>query len=160
VVGFVPPGGDWTAVDRGQSDYIDVVTRVANAREGCADGHGNARTPEGIVRWLRHEPGIAPITPRPVTIGGLSGVVVDIRMRSDWTTTCPWSQGFPAQQVFTGLAPSPAKLNHAAYPGRAVMRLYLLQYKRGTLAIEIEDVGDEKLAAYSAVVKTFRFALR
>jgi len=38
------------------------------------------------------------------------------------------------------------------------MRLYLLHYRRGTLGIEIDEVkGASKLAAYSNVVRTFRF---
>ena len=159
VFGLVPPGADWRAVDKGQSDYVDVFTSIATAREGCADGHGSIHTPEGFVRWLRHEPGIAMNNLTPVTIGGLSGVVVDLRMRKGWKKTCAWSLGLPAQQVLTGLPPSPAGLNHALYPGRAVMRLYLLHYKRGTLGIEVDEVsGDTKLPTYSAVVKTFRFA--
>ena len=39
-----------------------------------------------------------------------------------------------------------------------VLRLYLLSYRHGTLAIVISEVsGDSKLDAYSAVVKTFQF---
>jgi hypothetical protein len=80
-------------------------------------------------------------------------------MRKGWKKTCPWSQGFAAQQVLTGLPPSPAELNHALYPGRAVMRLYLLNYRHGTMGIEVDEVsGDSKLPTYSAIVKTFRFA--
>ena len=159
VFGLVPPGGDWQAVDSGQSDYLDVITSIATAREGCADGHGSIHTSEGFVRWLRHEPGIALTNLTPVTIGGLSGVVVDLRMRKDWKKTCPWSHGIPAQQALTGLPPSPSELNHSMLPPPMVMRLYLLHYQHGTLGIEVDEVsGDSKLDSYSAVVKTFRFA--
>ena len=158
VFGLVPPGGDWQAVDTGQSDYLDVITSIATARDGCADGHGSIHTPEGFARWLRHEPGIALTNLTPVTIGGLSGVVVDLRMRKDWKKTCPWSHGIPAQQALTGLPPSPSELNHSMLPPPMVMRLYLLHYKHETLGIEIDEVsGDSKLDSYSAVVKTFRF---
>jgi hypothetical protein len=158
VFGLVPPAGDWQAVDSGQSDYIDVITNVTTALEGCADGHGTARTPEGFVSWLQHEPGVALSNVAPVSIGGLSGTVVDIRMRKGWRKTCPGSHGVPAQQVITGLPPSPSRLNHGLYPEPMVMRLYLLHYKRGILGIEVdEDSGDAKLPTYSAIVKTFRF---
>ena len=107
-------------------------------------------------------PGFAPFVPRPATIGGLSGVVVDLTMRKDFKQPCPWSRGLPAQQVLTGLPPSPDQLNHSIgppAPRRMVMRLYLLHYKHGTLGIEIDDVrGDSRLATYSAVVNTFHFA--
>jgi hypothetical protein len=158
--GLIPPGGDPTAVDIGASDYINVDTSITTGNGRCGDGHGTARTPEAFVRWLRHEPGVAPFTPRPARVGGLSGVVVDLRMRKDFIETCQWSGGSPAQQVLTGLPPSPDILNHSLTPGHAVMRLYLLHYKHGTLGIEIDDVRDDaRLATYTKVVGTFRFAL-
>ena len=160
--GLIPPGGDYTAVDIGQSDYINVATRITTGNGRCADGHGTARTPEEFVRWLRHEPGFAPFTPKSVTIGGLSGYALDLTLGKGFKQACPWSRGFPGQQVLTGLSPSPTQLNHSLggpVPRQLVMRLYLLHYKGGTLGIEVDDVrGDARLAAYSAVVKTFHFA--
>jgi hypothetical protein len=39
------------------------------------------------------------------------------------------------------------------------MRLYLLDYNGATLGIEIDEVdGGDRLDAYSAIVKAFRFA--
>ena len=162
-VAFVPPGGDWTrtAVDNAKTDYIMVATSIATSREGCADGPSKIRTPTAFARWLQHEPGLTTTRPDPVAVGGLSGVVVDIRMRKDWTKTCPWSHGVPAAQVLWGLAPSPTGFAQGTIPQPMVMRLYLLIFLHGTLGIEIYEVsGDEKLDAYSAVVKTFRFAGR
>jgi serine/threonine-protein kinase len=162
--GLIPPGGDYTGVNAGQSDYINVATSITTGNGRCGDGHGTARTPEEFVRWLRQQPGFAPFVPRPVTIGGLSGVVVDLTMRRNFRQPCRWSRGLPAQQVLTGLPPSPDQLNHsigAPAPRRMVMRLYLLRYKHGTLGIEIDDVrGDSRIAGYSGVVKTFHFAPR
>ena len=153
---LIPPGGDFQAVDIGKSDYINVFPQITTARAGCADGRGSARTPEEFVRWLSREPGLAPFRAVPVTIGGLDGFVVDLRMRKDWTATCPWSQGIPVQQILTG----PDGLAHGLLPQPLVMRLYLLRYQGGTLGIEIDEVeGSSKLDEYSAVVETFRFAL-
>ena len=145
-------------VDNAKTDYIIVATSIATSREGCADGPSKIRTPTAFARWLQHEPGLTTTGPDPVAVGGLSGVVVDIRMRKGWTKTCPWSPGAPAAQVLWGLAPSPTGLAQGVIPQPMVMRLYLLNYRHGTLGIEIYEVsGDAKLAAYSAVVKTFRF---
>ena len=161
VFGLVPPGGDWSAVDQGHSDYIDVETSIATAREGCADGHSTIHTPTAFADWLAHEPGLTTTRPAGATVGGLSGVVVDIRMRKGWTQTCRWSQGVPAAQVISGLRPSPTGLMHGMLPQPMTMRLYLLGYRHGTLGIEIDEVkGAEKLDAYSAVVKTFHFKAR
>jgi hypothetical protein len=159
--GLIPPGGDFNAVDTGQSDYVDVFTSIATAREGCADGTGSVHTPGAFVHWLEHEPGLVVTKPVPVSIGGLSGFVVDIRMRKDWTRTCRWSQGVPAAQILTGRSPSPGGLAHGMLPQPMVMRLYLLAYKGGTLGIEVDEVkGSSKLATYSRVVRSFRFTLR
>jgi tRNA A-37 threonylcarbamoyl transferase component Bud32 len=160
-VGLVPPGGDFNAINIGKSDYINVDTSIATAREGCADGPSKIHTPSAFARWLAHEPGLVTTKPAPVTVGGLSGVVIDIRMRKEWKKTCPWSQGVPAAQVLTGLDPSPGMLAHGMLPQPMVMRLYLLNYRHGTLDIEVDEVrGSSKLASYSRVVRTFRFKLR
>jgi serine/threonine-protein kinase len=160
-VGLIPPGGDYSSVDTGGSDYIDVFTSIATGNGRCGDGHGTIHTPEGFVGWLKKQPGFAPFTAKPVTIGGLSGVVVDLRFRHGFMKTCPWSGHFPAQQVLTGLPPSPNNLNHSLPPGHAVMRLYLMHYKHGTLAIEIDDVRDDsRLAIYTKLVESFRFKVR
>jgi tRNA A-37 threonylcarbamoyl transferase component Bud32 len=157
-VGLIPPGGDYSSVDFGGSDYIDVFTSIATGNGRCGDGPGTVHTPEGFVRWLKQQPGFAPFTPIPVTVGGLSGVGVDLRFRRGFTKKCPWSGPLPGQNVLTGLPPSPDNLNHSLPPGHAVMRLYLLHYKQGTLGIEIDDVRDDsRLAVYKKVVESFRF---
>jgi hypothetical protein len=156
--GLIPPGGDFRAVDDGASDYLDVFTSIATGNGRCADGHGSIHAPEGFIRWIRSQPGFAPIDPKPVTVGGLSGFVVDLRIPKTFTQSCPWSRGLPAQQAITGLPPSPDRMNHSLVAHTMVMRLYLLHYKGGTLAIEIDDVrGDSRLAGYDKVVRSFRF---
>jgi hypothetical protein len=158
VFGLVPPGSDWDAVDIGQADYILAETHIATSREGCADGPSRIRTPAAFAQWLAQEPGLQTTKPAPVTVGGLSGLVVDIRMRKDWKKTCKWSHGLPAAQVLWGLPPTPKELAHGMIPQPMVMRLYLLAYRGGTLGIEIDEVrGSSRLAAYSAVVNSFRF---
>jgi serine/threonine protein kinase len=156
--GLIPPGGDFSAVDTGGSDYIDVFTSIASANGRCPDGNGIFHTPEMIIGWVRTQPGIAPFTARPASIGGLTGYVVDLRLHRGFTAKCFWSGPFPGQQAITGLGPSPDGLNHSLPPGHAVMRLYLLHYGRGTLAIEMDDVRDDaRLAEYDRVVRTFKF---
>ena len=160
VFGLIPPGGDWTAVDIGGSDYVNVFSSIATGNGRCGDGHGSIHTPEAFLQWLRGQEGIAPFRPQPASVGGLTGFVVDLRMRQGFTKPCPWSHGMPAQQVLTGLPPSPDSLNHGLIPRPMVMRLYLLHYKGGTLGIEIDDVrGDARMKSYDDVVKSFRFTL-
>jgi len=155
--GLYPPGGDFNSLDSGFSDRVDAFTSIATAREGCEPGTGAFHTPEAFVRWLQGEPGLAPFTPKKATVGGLSGFVVDLRIRSGYKRACPDSNGLPVQQILTGLAPSPTGLAFGISPPNT-MRLYLLHYKKGTLGIAVTDVrGDSRLEAYDKVVHTFRF---
>jgi serine/threonine protein kinase len=159
-VGFVPPGGDWNAVDPGKSDYLGIFRSIAAARPGCAEGQSAIQTPARFVRFLEQSPGLSTTRPLPVTIGGLSGYVVDLRMRAGFKMTCPYSQHMPTVQVITSRAPGLTGLAHNVAPRPFAMRLYLLRYRGGTLGIEIDEVsGSSKLDAYSAVVKSFRFKL-
>jgi hypothetical protein len=159
--GLVPPGGDWSnnALDNGETDRISVLTRVAPTGSPCGDDAAPVRSAAAYVRWLVNNPALTVTSPKPVTLGGLSGFAVDLRVRPGWTMTCPWSHGQPAAQMIHGVLPSNPDYIDAVLPGKFVMRLYLLDYKHATLAIEIAEVaGSSKLDAYSAFVKTFRFA--
>jgi hypothetical protein len=159
VAGWVPPGGDWQGVDPGKSDYLGVFTSIATARPGCPDGASTIHTPAAFLAWLQRNPALTVSSRETVDVGGLRGYVVDLRMREDWKKTCPWSRGVPAAPVLTGLPPSPTGLAHGMLPQPMVMRLYLLAYHGGTLGIEVDALlGPAKLAAYSRVVDSFRFA--
>ena len=90
-----------------------------------------------------------------VSVGGLSGLVADLRLARGWTKTCIYSDGLPVQPLITGLGVS--GLDHNVIPG-SVTRLYLLDYLQGALAIEVVDIKDANhLASYSRLVRTLRF---
>jgi hypothetical protein len=99
-------------------------------------------------------PGLVTSTPEPVTIGGLSGLVMDISMAPDWTGTCFYSTE-PVVQLMGGVAPS--EFDHAIVGGLA-MRLYLLDRGDSTLAVEVGDwSAGANLDAYSELVEQFEF---
>ena len=155
-VGFVPPGGDWQAVDPEQSDYIGVFTSI-RGNPNCDGKPVGVQTPSAFVAMLRGDPRVRVTQQAAATIGGLHGYV--LTMRDAGTTSCPWSQGKPAAPVIAGLAPTPTGMAHEVPPPPGFMRLYLLGYKRGTLGIEVDEIkSGSKLDAYSAVVRSFRFA--
>ena len=156
--GLVPPGGDWSAIDAEKSDALIVIKHVAAARGPCIDPPSAISTPAAYVQSLVRNPALKVSRPAAVTIGGLSGFVVDLRIRETWKKACPWSHGQPYVQTITDLAPKLSQLDHGVIPQPMVMRLYLLGYRGGTLGIEVDALqGSAKLDAYSAVVKTFRF---
>jgi hypothetical protein len=56
---------------------------------------------EELANWLATSPGLITTAPVPVTVGGLEGFRVDIRLDPAWTGTCPWSEGKPVREFFT-----------------------------------------------------------
>ena len=69
---------------------IVAATRADNCSEVQDPDAGT--TAEEIVAALPR-PGVTVSTPVPVTIGGLSGLRVDLALDNGWTTPCPWSRG-------------------------------------------------------------------
>jgi hypothetical protein len=115
-------------------------------------------TPAGYVQSLERDPALAVTPPRGITIGGLSGLVVDVRLRATWKKPCPWSNGAPAALALIGVPPASRGVAHNVTPLPMAMRLYLLAYKGGTLGVEVDAVnGPAKLAAYDRVVRSFTF---
>jgi hypothetical protein len=153
---LVPPGYTLAGMNSGTSDYIGVDTSVA-APNGCNPGTapGVDETVSGIASWIVSNPGLVTPQPQAVSVGGLQGVVLDVRMAKTWTGTCPYSNGMPLVPLITGVGTS--SLDHSLIAGLAI-RLYLLKGPLGTLAIEIVDVQDAgHLDAYSKIVESFHF---
>jgi hypothetical protein len=155
---LLPPGYDHAGVDAGTSDFIGVYTSVVLDRADCVEGpvYGVGSTPQAFAAGIAKRPGIIATTPKPATISGLTGLVLDLKIDPTWTKTCPYSNGVPVVPVIEGQPPT--QVEHNVIP-KQVMRLYLLPYDKGTLAIEVEDVssGGSHLAAYSKIVDQFRF---
>ena len=137
---LLPPGASLGGVDAGTSDYIGVYTQVApNPACGPRD-----LTPGEIASCIATNPDLETTEPTPADIGGLSGFVLDV-------TLAAGTDGGP---LMVGVAPS--GLDHGLIPGLTI-RLYLLALGNGSLAIEVDDVGDPNLADYSGLVGTFVF---
>jgi hypothetical protein len=153
---LVPPRGNLPGVNGGTSDFIGIYTSVA-APNGCEDGtaQGVLATPAGYRSWAVRQPGFRNPRFRSVSVGGLSGVVADLRLPRGWSKTCIYSDGLPVQPMITGLGVS--SLDHNVLPGQ-VTRLYLLDYLEGALAIEVVDIKDaHHLPEYTRLVRLLRF---
>jgi hypothetical protein len=153
---LTPPAFDLEGVDAGTSDFIGVYGSVA-APAGCDPGYaaGVPISVPGMASWLMTNPAFEAPRPRQTTVGGLSGVVVDLRMAADWQTACPYSNGRPVAPMIVGVGRS--GLDHNVMGGQAT-RLYLLDHGGEVLAIEVVDVKDAgHLDAYSHVVDTMEF---
>jgi hypothetical protein len=154
---LVPPGFDLAGVDTGGSDYIGIYTSVLAANVDCTESEqpNVERTAAALAAEFAHRPGLTTTTPTPVSIGGLEGLVLDIRLADGWTQTCPYSGGNPVMPLIRGVPPS--DLDHPIGPG-IIVRLYLLDRSGSTLAVEVGDLsGGTHLDGYSSVVDELHF---
>jgi hypothetical protein len=158
---FLAPGADIGLLGPGGAEYIGVYTSVRATNRKCSteeeadsDEPGVGHTPEALAAEFQARPGLAITTPTAVTIGGLSGLVMDISMTPGWTGRCFYADA-PAVQLLGGADPS--AFEHGIDPN-LTMRLYLLARGEESLAIEIADYADgANLDAYSAIVAQFVF---
>lgn len=151
---LIPPGGTMDGVDAGTSDYIGIYSSIA------LDGPCTGPTPDvhganAMAAFLSKQPEFATTTPRTVTVGGLTGVVFDIRLARSWKTGCIDPGGPPNANLMSGLPPS--DFDHGL-GGTLVIRLYLLGHGSDVLAIEVDNLsGGGGLNGYDVVVKSLRF---
>ena len=155
---LLPPGQLLAGVNPGTADYIGVYTSVYPVKPGpdCSTPDGDITTPAQYLSWLQRNRGLTVTAAHPVTVGGLSGKVADVRLSKSARSVCKGDDK-PSVSFEAGATPTSSDLVHGITKGTAV-RLYLLAYQGGTLAIEIDDVKDAgHLDSYSKVAQTFNF---
>lgn len=156
---LVPARGDLPGVNAGTSDFIGVYTSIAAEARSC-NSHPAleiAPHPADIARWIRGQDGLLSKQPHPVVIGGLKGVSIDFALAKGAGLHCP---GYAPPYFPILFGRSPSSLDHGMIPG-LTWRLYLLAFRNGTLAIEVNDLAHGKhLAEYTALVKHLRFSGR
>jgi hypothetical protein len=159
---FLAPDYTIAGMDAGDNvEDIAVLTsvRAENRRCGTAaqaesDEPGVAHTPEAMAAEFQARPGLRTSTPQAVSIGGLTGLVMDIRMAPGWTGKCYYWPD-PVVQLIAGVRPS--EFEHPVIAG-LTMRLYLLARGTSTLAVEVDDFSDgAHLDRYSKIVDGFAF---
>ena len=139
-------------------DYVAIAASVAPLSPTCSGeaAAGVKLTAAAIAKWMTKQPGLKTTAPKAVSVGGLKGVVLDVRLADGWKKSCPYANGAPMVPLIRGLAPS--DFDHSMIPGLAI-RQYLLDDAGAVLGIEVDDVtGGSHLDQYSDVVDTFRFA--
>jgi hypothetical protein len=121
----------------------------------AAPGVGNQ--PTAIATWITQQHGLVTKKPRPVVVGGLKGVSIDVVLAKGSGLHCP-GYAPPYFPILYGLSPS--GLDHGVIPG-LTWRLYLLRFRSGTLAIEVNDLAHGRhLAEYAALVRKLKFSVR
>lgn len=135
--------------------------RAASQAETCPTspepGIGGSSTE--LATWIRERPGLDVSAPRLVSVGGLRGVEIDVRIRDGWAFSCPFANGIPSVPLLTG---ADGALRWVV-AGSERLRLSLLDVPGGgTVVVDIDAfVGAEweaLLAAARPVVASMSFA--
>lgn len=157
----VPPSGSLDGIDAGTADYVGVYDGIGVADAECFERQqsGIDLTPAAMAAWFVEHQGLDASEPTSVTVGGLEGVVVDLRIAEGYTEGCPYEgyEGVPMVPMLIGAGP--AGLHHVAV-GENVTRLYLLEGQNGrVVAIEVSDVpGGAELEELDSIVDEFVFS--
>ncbi len=119
---------------------------------------GVGGTSKELVAWIRSLPGLVASEPTPITIGGLSGVTLDLGIKDGWKASCPFANGLPTVPLFVG-----AKGEYRwVVAGNERLRLAVLDAPTGTVVVDVDafdgTVIDDLLAAADPIVKSFTFA--
>jgi hypothetical protein len=111
-----------------------------------------------MVAWIRSLPGLVVSEPVPVTIGGLTGVSLDLGIVNGWTASCPFADGTPTVPLFVGTNGD----FRWVIAGNEQLRLALLDGPDGTVVVDVDAfdgrVMGQLLAAADPIVKSFSFA--
>jgi hypothetical protein len=157
---LIPPGsGNGLHDNEPTGDFIIIATSVVAANADCTESEqpGVRHTAAALAAEFAQRPGLTTTTPTPVSVGGLQGLVLDIRMADGWTKTCFYSGGNPAVPLIRTVGISPGLDNPICEPV-CTTRVYLLDGSGTTLAIELVDnSGGLHLDAYSAIVDQLHF---
>lgn len=149
--GSKPPGNTISG------SFIGLETSVAPEAFNCRSPvSGVGRSPAAITAWIAKQHGLIISNRRAAFLGGLRGIALDIRMAHGAKGCLSMGATTPAVPLLVGVGPS--SFDHEVAPG-FVERHFLLAYKGGTLDVQVDDSsGGKHLAAYTAIVNTFRFA--
>lgn len=144
----------------GDARYLGIYNGIA-APDECAERPAPrvGRSVEALSQWLTEHPGLEATEPRPVSVGGLDGVYLDLSLADSWTKACPYSDGQPAVPFIIGGGPS--SLHHVILPGFEE-RLYLLEHAGSNVAIEVGAEGgglEDYLADVVPVIESLRFGI-
>ncbi len=174
-VTFTLPAGWWIPSDT--SDYLglmpvssDIIgvhlfrdplpaSQTLDCPVSPEPGVGTAAL--AMVTWMRGLPGLVTTNPKPITVGGLQGIEIDLAITDGWTASCPFANGLPTVPLFVG------KTNDSfrwVVAGSERLRLSLLDLPSGggTVVVDLDafegSAFEAILTAGSPIVASLSFA--
>ena len=142
--------------------WRDVRALAPNCAEEPQPDVGSSAA--DIAGWLATRDGLDTSKPQPITIGGLSGYVIDVRMCPDWTEACPFSDGQPTVPTLIGTSPLSAHVFWGTLIDSS-QRYYFLDLGAdgtdGNIVITVEvccgEDWDEVMKTVAPVIESFVF---
>ena len=176
---YVVPDG-WSNIVDGRNGYILAeqgapadtalyLFATAYPKAQAAECSGSidssvGRSASAFASWLATLPGLVTTAPAPVTVGGLSGMTLDMSVDPAWTGTCPFggSEPKPYVSMFTNGETAEADNFDWGLVAGAGMRLFLLDLPDGrTMLIDVEAQTQADwsalVTAATPVIDTFQF---
>jgi hypothetical protein len=157
---LLAPGESMAGLEADTSDWIGVFRSVGAAAGGCDEKvEPGVVSAQALTDWFTSQPGLVVTTPQPTSVGGLTGLMIDLSLAPGWTETCPLPfPDVPLVNLLMGTGPSEGLgvLVEASW----TTRLYLLDFGSDNIAIYVMDhPGRFSLDDYDAVVRTIQFDL-
>jgi hypothetical protein len=167
----VPDGWERTADQAGfhqirpfgsNAASVNVFSRPAPAvQDGActaAPDTSIGTTAAELVTWISERPGLVVSTPAMITIGDLSGQMIDVGVKDGWNQSCPFANGLPTVPLFNG---GSAGYHWVVY-GEERMRLYLLDLPGGgTVGVGVDSIDpslmDGLISQATPIVKSLQF---
>jgi hypothetical protein len=166
---FTVPNGDWVNPGEVGGDFAllstrDVGDEIIFFRDAKSFDKSES-TVSGITTWLQSQGSLTLTDPKPATIGGLTGVSMDLRIAPGATTADP---GCPVRVCLLLLRGDDPVLNDPyqwhwdwGSAGTEVQRLYLLEGKDTTIAIFVDSrdglTFDALTHTFEAMIPTIHF---
>ena len=121
-------------------DGIYLMHDPTIASRDCEEASepGVGRSVSDLVGWFETRPGLIVSEPTPVTVGGVEGMQLDMKIDPEWKRTCFFSEDLPAVPlVFNGSAPLGGY--HWAIVPEQSLRWFILDSEDGVFIVNLED---------------------
>lgn len=144
------------------SDGIYFLIDPAIASRDCGEFEepGIGRSAHDLAAAIERTPGLMTSEARPVTVGGLDGIRLDLRLDPAWKKTCIFSE-LPVVPLLIRKADVGAY--HWTILPDMLMRWYILDSDKGAIIVDIEDgpsglSRDDLLRAGGEIVDSLVFS--
>ena len=113
-----------------------------------------------LTDWIARLPGLDATSPKAVTVGGLPGYLLDVRLAPTWTHTCPYSDGQPVVPLIVGSQPGSGPDWSVGSTGMRIWVLDAGENRRIWMDVEAGDrlTLDDMIQRATPVIESFEFS--